>query len=141
MIDIILGGVHKDKRGQIKFFNDFDLKDVRRFYLINNSNLDVIRGWRAHKIEQRWFYPISGSFSFDLVEIDNWEQPDKELNLLNKIICSKDNNILHVPAGFGTAIKALEPDSELLVFGDHPIEHASLDDYTFELDYFVNFRK
>lgn len=138
MIENIQGGIAKDHRGQIRFVNDFDMSEVKRFYIIKNSDLELIRGWRAHRIEQRWFYVLSGSFKFDIVEIDNWEQASKDLAVKTEILKSADNMVLHLSAGYGTAFQALEEGSELLVFSDFGIENAPKDDYTYPLDYFVN---
>ncbi|WP_312482582.1 hypothetical protein [Sphingobacterium multivorum] len=138
MLNIIQGGVAKDHRGQIRFVNDFDMSLVKRFYIIKNLDTELVRGWRAHKIEQRWFYVLSGSFSVDLVKIDNWEVASPDLPVDNMIMPASNLRVLHVPAGYGTAFKAMEPDSELLVYSDFEIEHAANDDHTYPLDYFKN---
>lgn len=137
MIKTIQGGVSKDIRGQIRFVNDFDMSDVKRFYIIKNSDNELIRGWRAHKIEQRWFYVLSGSFSIDLVKIDNWDSASRDLPVDKIVISAADLSVLHVPPGYGTAFRANELDSELLVYADYGIEHAVNDDYTYPLDYFI----
>jgi len=138
MIKEVIGGSAKDHRGQIRFVNDFDMSQVKRFYIIKNADLELIRGWRAHRIEQRWFYVLSGSFSVDIVEIDNWELVSKDLPVEKMVLNLHDNKVLHLSAGYGTAFQALEADSELLVFSDYGIENAPLDDYTYSLDYFIN---
>lgn len=138
MIQEIQGGIAKDERGQIRFVNDLDMTLVKRFYIIKNADAELIRGWRAHRIEQRWFYVISGSFVIDIVAIDNWDEASKDLPVRKEIIDSKENKILHLSAGYATAFQALEADSELLVFSDYPIENAKNDDYTYPLDYFIN---
>ncbi len=138
MLNIIQGGVAKDHRGQIRFVNDFDMSLVKRFYIIKNLDTELVRGWRAHKIEQRWFYVLSGSFSVDLVKIDNWEVASPDLPVDNMIISAANLRVLHVPAGYATAFKALEPESELLVYADYGIEHAVKDDHTYPLEYFKN---
>ena len=140
MFDFLKGGIAKDHRGQIRFVNDFDMKNVKRFYIIKNSDLSLIRGWRAHRIEQRWFYVLKGSFIFSLVHIDNWEKPNKELFINDVVLKSTENQLLHVPKGYGTAFKALENNSEILVFADHYLEHAPFDDYTYEWNYFSNYK-
>lgn len=134
----IQGGIAQDERGQIRFVNDFDMALVKRFYIIKNADTELVRGWRAHQIEQRWFYVLSGAFSVDLIQIDNWEIPSPDLPVQQVILHSADMQVLHVPVGYGTAFKALEPNSELLVFADYGIEHAALDDHTWPLDYFKN---
>jgi len=138
MLDYIKGGIAKDNRGQIRFVNDFDMSLVKRFYIIKNSDTELIRGWRAHRIEQRWFYVLSGSFAIDIVKIDNWDQASQDLPLTKEVLKAEDGRVLHLSAGYATAFQALEPNSELLVFADYGIEHAKHDDYTYPLDYFKN---
>lgn len=138
MFRVITGGVAEDQRGQIRFVNEFNMSLVERFYIIKNKDLELVRGWRAHRIEQRWFYAISGGFSIDLIKIDNWDIPSNDLLVDRVVVHSTNHNILHVPAGYATAIQALEVESELLVFADYPLSHASIDDHTYELKYFKN---
>lgn len=137
-IQWIKGGVAKDGRGQIRFVNGFDMSAVKRFYIIRNSDIELIRGWRGHRIEQRWFYVLSGSFEFNIIKIDNWEAPNENLPVGKLFLRADELSVLHISAGYATAIRATEPNAELLVYGDYGIEHASQDDYTWELDYFIN---
>lgn len=136
-ITSIKGGIAKDERGQIRFVNEFDMSLVKRFYMIKNVNTELVRGWRAHRIEQRWFYVVSGSFKIDIVAIDNWEQPNPLLEIHTEVLTAEDIKVLNVPAGYGTALRALEDDSELLVYADYPVTHTALDDYTWPSNYFV----
>ncbi|WP_400262012.1 WxcM-like domain-containing protein [Sphingobacterium sp. SG20118] len=140
MVKDIQGGVAQDERGQIRFVNDFDMTDIKRFYIIKNIDTSFVRGWRGHRIEQRWLYAISGAFSIDIVKIDDWASPSRGLNVENRIVDSTDLHVLHIAAGYATTIRALEEGSELLVYSDYPVSHAPLDNYTFSLDYFVNRR-
>lgn len=132
----IEGGIARDQRGHIRFVNEFDMSLVKRFYIIKNADTSLVRGWRAHRIEQRWFYVLSGAFSVDVVQIDNWDKPSVDLPVERKLLRAGQMQVLHVPVGFGTAFKADEPDSELLVFADYDIKHAANDDYTWPVDYF-----
>lgn len=138
MIDFIKGGIAKDGRGQIRFVNDFDMSLVKRFYIIKNLDLTLVRGWRAHRIEQRWFYVLSGSFAIDTVKIDNWENASSDLPVERLVLNTDENSVLHLSTGYATAFQALEENSELLVFSDFGIENAPKDDYTYPLDYFIN---
>lgn len=139
-LSFIQGGVAKDERGQIRFVNEFDMSLVRRFYIIKNADTELIRGWRAHRIEQRWFYVLSGSFNVDLVKIDNWENPDPFLPVENVVLQAEHMKVLHVPVGYGTAFTALEANSELLVYADFPLAHAPQDNYLWKSDYFNNLK-
>ncbi|UIR55958.1 WxcM-like domain-containing protein [Sphingobacterium sp. SRCM116780] len=138
MINFITGGIAKDTRGQIRFVNDFDMSLVKRFYIIKNVDLTLVRGWRAHRIEQRWFYLLSGSFVIDIVKIDNWETAAADLSVERLVLKTDENQVLHLSTGYATAFQALEENSELLVFSDYGIENAPKDDYTYPLDYFIN---
>ncbi|WP_286735610.1 MULTISPECIES: WxcM-like domain-containing protein [Sphingobacterium] len=137
-LKFIQGGIAEDERGQIRFVNEFDMSLVKRFYIIKNADTELIRGWRAHRIEQRWFYVLSGSFNVDLVKIDNWDKPDENLSIKNIVLHAMDMKVLHVPAGYGTSFRALTVDSQLLVYADYLVDHAPLDNYTWKSDYFNN---
>lgn len=137
-LTMIQGGIAKDERGAIRFVNDFDMTLVKRFYIIKNADTELIRGWRAHRIEQRWFYVLSGGFQVDLVKIDDWESPDPLLPVVKLQLKAAEMQVLHVPAGYGTAFRALEPESEILVYADYPLSHAPMDDHIWVADYFKN---
>ena len=109
MIDFIQGGIAKDHRGQIRFVNDFDMSQVKRFYIIKNTDLELIRGWRAHRMEQRWFYVLSGKFSVDVVQIDDWSQASPDLSVEKIILDNTENRVLHLSAGYGTCLLYTSP--------------------------------
>lgn len=134
---IITGGLAKDIRGQIRFVNDFDMSMVKRFYIIQNADTNLVRGWRGHQIEQRWFYVLSGAFELDLIQIDDWISPSKDLVVEHLTIKNTDMNVIHIPAGYATAFRALEAGSELLVYANYDINHSALDDHTWPIDYFT----
>ncbi|HWK99309.1 MAG TPA: WxcM-like domain-containing protein [Parapedobacter sp.] len=136
-VTITQGGIAEDHRGSIRFVNDFDMTVVKRFYIIENKDAETIRGWRAHRIEQRWFYVLDGAFSMKTVKIDNWDEPSQELPVEETTLRHEDQRVIHMPVGYGTAFQALESGSRLLVFADYGIEHAKNDDYTYALTYFV----
>lgn len=138
-VETITGGVAKDERGQIRFVNDFDMTQIKRFYIIKNSNAHVVRGWRGHRTEQRWFYVLSGGFYIDIVEIDDWDIPSRNLSVEKHILKVSDQQVLYVPAGYATAFQALKEDSELLVFADHGIENVKNDDFIWPADYFLKY--
>ncbi len=137
-IGITQGGIAEDHRGNIRFVNDFDMAAVKRFYIIENKDTETVRGWRAHRLEQRWFFVLEGAFSMKTVKIDDWNGPSRQLPVEETIVQSGDQRVVHVPTGYGIAFRALEPGSRLLVFADYGIAHAKNDDYTYPVDYFVD---
>ena len=134
---IIKGNSFNDIRGTINFNNSFDASEIKRIYLINNSSIDFLRGWQGHQIEQRWFSVLHGSFCIKLIKIDNWELPSKNLECLEFSICNKTLDVLYVPKGYVSCIKAIEKDSKLLVMADYKLGEIE-DEHRFEFNYFSN---
>jgi dTDP-4-dehydrorhamnose 3,5-epimerase len=135
--EIIQGGTHNDARGKLTFFNDFNLKEVKRFYVIEHPDIEVVRAWQGHKIEQKWFYVLGGSFKVILLQPDHWEDPSETLPLNEFILKAADNQVLHIPGGFVNGFKALESNSKMMVFSDFSIEEAGSDDWRFEKEKWV----
>lgn len=138
---LIDGGIFKDERGKLRFVNDFDFSDVKRFYIIENNSVDVIRAWQGHKIERKFFYVVLGSFLICAVKIDDWDNPSATLRVEKYILNDRKSQILMIPAGYANGIKALEPNSKLLVFSSQTLEDAKNDDYRFEKDMWYDWNK
>jgi dTDP-4-dehydrorhamnose 3,5-epimerase-like enzyme len=132
---IINGGCHTDVRGKLFFNNSFDATAIKRIYLIENKEITFVRGWQGHRIEQRWFSVLQGSFKIELIAIDNWEPPSKDLKSLSFIVNAETLDVLHVPPGYVSSIQALEKGAKLLVMADYLLG-AIQDEYRFEIDYF-----
>jgi len=138
MVEIIQGGRHLDGRGMLDYVNDFDMSQVKRMYFITHPDPSVKRGWRGHKLEQRWFFVVKGSFEINLVKIDNWTSPDRDLPIETYLLSADNPQVIHVPIGYASGFKALEPDSRFMVYADTGIEAAKLDDYQYPVDHFNN---
>lgn len=140
-IEIIEGGVFQDARGRINTINDFHFEDVCRSYMIKNSSTNIIRGWNGHKYERKWFYCIKGAFALGLVEIDDWETPSTDLEA--QVFCLDENKskLICVPAGFANCMKALEDDSIMIVYSDKTLEEASVDNWKYDSNLWVDWSK
>ncbi|TDG37722.1 sugar epimerase [Pedobacter changchengzhani] len=136
-VNIIHGGQLVDGRGKLTFINDFDMKEVRRFYTIEHYDVETQRGWRAHRIEQRWFHVCKGVFKVKLVRVDDWIKPNRKLTQTCYTLNAEQNEVLHISAGYAISLQALEGNSKMIVFADYGIEHAQNDDHLFPLDYFL----
>ena len=132
---IIKGNSFTDIRGTISFNNSFDASEIKRMYIIQNSSINIIRGWQGHKVEQRWFSAVQGEFEIHLIEVDNWETPSKDLQSIKYNLNSDKMNVLHVPPGCVSRIRSKEPASKLLVMSNYGIEEIN-DEYRYENDYF-----
>ena len=133
--EIIKGGRHTDSRGTLFYNNDFDASGVKRIYVIENENTDFIRGWQGHQIEQRWFSVICGSFMIELIAINDWDNPSKDLERFSFIVDAETLDVLHVPSGYVSSIQSLEEGAKLLVMANYLLG-AIQDEYRFDIDYF-----
>lgn len=132
---IIKGNSFSDDRGKITFNNEFNAVEVKRIYFIENHNLDFIRGWQGHQIEQRWFICVKGAFEIKVIKIDNWENPSNDLQALVYQINADNSDVLHVPKGYITCIQALEDESKLMAMSDYLLGEIK-DEYRFDMQYF-----
>lgn len=132
---LIKGGKFQDERGIVKFNNNFNALGIKRVYTIENNSTDLVRAWQGHKIEQRWFSAVVGSFKIILIRIDNWENPSKNLPSFEFILHSHELDILHIPGGYVSSIRSLEVNSKLLLFADYQLGEIQ-DEYRFALNYF-----
>lgn len=132
---LIQGGCYSDERGSIKYNNEFNISDIKRIYTIENKNTIFIRAWQGHKIERRWFSAIQGSFEIKLIKIDNWEKPNKKQKVNMFVLEAARLDVLCVPKGYLSSIKANEKDSKLLAMSDYSLGEIE-DEYRFENDYF-----
>ncbi len=132
---IIKGNSFSDDRGKITFNNEFNAVEVKRIYFIENHNLDFIRGWQGHQIEQRWFICVKGAFEIKVIKIDNWENPSNDLHDIVYQINAVNSDVLHVPKGHITSIQALEEESKLMAMSDYLLGEIK-DEYRFDMQYF-----
>lgn len=134
---LIKGDSHSDIRGTIQYNNIFDASFIKRIYTIQNTSTSFIRAWQGHKIEQRWFSAVIGSFSIRLIEIDNWSHPSQDLKPKTFIVTAESLDVLHVPPGYISSIQSLEPNSKLIAMSDYLLGEIQ-DENKYEPDYFKN---
>lgn len=132
-ITVYSGGEHIDNRGMVRFFNDFSLEEIVRFYEIYPISGQP-RGWQAHKAERKWFYCKSGTIIVNLVKLDNFDQPSPRLELQEFELNADKPKILAVPCGYASAFLAREPGASLMVYSNFPLEASQKDDYRFPLE-------
>jgi dTDP-4-dehydrorhamnose 3,5-epimerase len=134
-VQIIEGARFEDHRGSVSFVNDFKFEGIERFYMITNSDEIPLRAWQGHKLDQKNFYCVAGSFKIGFVKIDNWENPSKNLKVGTVVLSCFESRVLHIPGGFANAIVALEKDSKLISFSTLPLNNVKEDDVRYPSDY------
>lgn len=136
--NIIRGGNFADQRGIMRFVNDFRFNDVKRFYFIKHSDTAIVRAWQGHQFEKKYFYPISGSFIVAWVKIDDFNNPSRDLIPEYHILSATASEIISVPKGYANGLKALEPNSEILIFSDMSLEESVNEKIRFPADWWMD---
>ena len=131
-VNLIKGAIFSDERGSVSFMNDFKFNEIERFYIIENSDLHPLRAWQGHKLDNKNFYCIAGSFQVSYVKVDDWENPSLSLKVESVILTVKNSIILKIPAGYANAIKSLEKGSRLMSFSTLPLEKVKEDDIRYD---------
>lgn len=145
-IKIIDAGRSYDDRGDIAYCNEFNIieKKIKRFYLINNNNINFVRAWHGHKKEEKFLFVIQGSFKICAVKIDNWKNPSKSLSVKKFVISSNSPKILYIPGGYAHGIQNLRDNSKILVFTTFSLKQSAKDDFRFQsnlwYDWNIKFR-
>ena len=131
-IKLINGALAVDDRGEVGFVNDFDFKDVKRFYFIKNHKVSYVRAWHGHKKEAKYFSVTCGSAMICAVKIDNWGNPSKNLNVEKFVLSEKKPSILYIPSGYAQGMMTLEPGTTITIYSTTTLEESKGDDYRFD---------
>jgi len=134
-LEIIKAGIAVDDRGQIQFCNEFDMKEVQRFYIVSNHQSQFVRAWHGHKKECKYAFVVSGAAVFAAVRIDNWDNPSRDIPVERFVLSEKNPRLLKIPAGFANGFKTLMPDTKVMFFSTSTLGQSSDDDFRFEYDY------
>jgi len=126
------GRQHTDARGKISFINDCNLTRVKRFYIIEPADTEVVRAWQAHQHEEKWFYVMEGSFKILLVKPNDWKNPSPHLPFEEYILPASQTQILYAPGGYANGFQALESKSKIMVFSSFTAEESMKDDFRFD---------
>ena len=125
---LIEGGVFCDDRGYISFVNDFDFKDVKRFYVLQDHEVGFVRAWHGHLKESEYVFVVSGSVMVGTVRIDSSEEPTKHF------LTGRKPAILHIPPGFANGTMTLEPNTIVLFLSTSMLGASEGDEVRFDYD-------
>lgn len=132
---IIECGEAVDQRGKVSFANGFDFDQIKRFYIVENSQVGLIRAWHAHKHESKYAFVLKGEAIIAAVAVDNWEKPSKEAKVHRFHISGKKPCILYVPAGYANGFISLAPETQIMFFSTSTIDQSKQDDYRYDPRY------
>lgn len=129
------GGLSVDDRGTVSFVNDFDFKNVKRFYVVENHKQGFIRAWHGHKNESKYVFVVKGSAVVAAVKIDNWENPSKNLQVNRFTLSEKTPSVLFIPAGYANGFMSLSEDAKLIFYSTSELKDSLNDDIRFDAHY------
>ena len=125
---VINGGIHVDVRGMLRFCNDFDMSEVKRFYTISNRAEQPMRGWIGHRRETKWFFPLRGQTIIDVEPMDYSRVGHPEGVWLKTYTLSAEvPSVLKVPPANWFRIKQCG-NAEVMVFSDCKLGEFEDDD-------------
>ena len=125
----IIGGIHVDKRGVLRFCNEFDMGAIKRFYTIANSAECPVRGWIGHKRETKWFFPLKGTTTITVepMDVDVLAAKNAEDAKGVFVLAEEKPSVLKVPPGNWFYIKQ-DGNSEVMVFSNCKVGEYENDD-------------
>lgn len=132
---LLEGDIRTDERGTVRFVNAFDFHDVKRFYVVENSDTHPIRAFHGHKEEGKYVYVASGSALLCAVYVDNFDTPSKKTVVERYMLSDKKNQILSIPPHFANGWKALEVNTKVIFFSTSTLTASLNDDFRFPYDY------
>lgn len=127
---MIVGGIHADARGVLRFCNDFDMSTVKRFYTIANSAECPVRGWIGHRKETKWFFPLKGTTTVTVEPMDGetLAAKDAEVAKSSVVLAADKPSVLKVEPGNWFCIKQ-DGNAEVMVFSDCKVGEFENDDF------------
>lgn len=128
---ILSGGLATDDRGTLRFANDFDLSQYKRFYIISNHQQGFVRAWHGHKQEAKAFMVTQGAAIVAAVKIDDWDNPDATTEVTRAVLAGDKPSLFIIPPGFANGSMSLTADASILVFSSLPLTDAAGDDFRF----------
>jgi dTDP-4-dehydrorhamnose 3,5-epimerase len=121
------GDISVDDRGRVSYINDFDFKDVKRFYMVENHEKGFIRAWHGHKNEGKYVYVVSGTALVGVVNL-------KSESIYRYVFSADKPTILYVPPNHANGFMTLTDDAKLLFFSTSTLEDSLGDDIRFNWD-------
>lgn len=127
MAYLLTGDMAIDDRGKVKFVNDFNFKDIKRFYQVENHQKGFIRAWHGHKTENKYIYVASGSALVGVVNLAS--------NEVERFVLSGEKPmILWAPPNSANGFMNLEDNTIVFFFSSHTLAESAKDDIRFPYD-------
>jgi dTDP-4-dehydrorhamnose 3,5-epimerase-like enzyme len=124
---LIKGDLSVDDRGTVTFVNDFDFKDVKRFYVVENHSKGFVRAWHGHKKEGKYIFVVQGSVIMAYVPLGGFNEDVERV-----VLSSSNPAILYIPPGHANGFKTLTDDAKVIFYSTSTLEDSMKDDIRFD---------
>ena len=125
---------NSDHRGTVSFTNELDLSKAVRTYKVTNKQIKTVRAWHGHQIEEKWIIVEEGEFLVCAVEIENFQNPNKEQKIF-EFNMTPNEGVLFIPKNYANGAMNLTANNTIRYFSSLPLEESIDDDYRFESDF------
>jgi len=129
------GDLAVDDRGALQFVNDFSFENVKRFYQVENYDVNVIRAFHGHKKEGKYVYVPAGAAIVCAVAINDFDNPERFVKVERFILSDKKPEIVFIPPMYANGFKTLEKNTKIIFFSTSTLEESKGDDFRFPFDY------
>lgn len=119
---LLKGDLAVDDRGKVSFVNDFNFKNVKRFYIVENHTKGFVRAWHGHKHEDKYVLVTRGAALVLVVPLEGVFKMDRY------VLSSDKPQILHIPAGNYNGFKTLTDDTQVMFFSSATLAESMDDD-------------
>ncbi|PIZ00990.1 sugar epimerase [bacterium (Candidatus Gribaldobacteria) CG_4_10_14_0_8_um_filter_33_9] len=149
MISLFKGEIAADDRGTVKFVNDFNFVDVKRFYQVENHRKGYIRAWHAHAGEGKYVFVSAGAALIGSVELSptELEKIRRKLAKTNfymdevssssirgDVLCEEIPKVLWIPPYHANGAMTLRENTKIIYFSTATLEESKGDDIRFPYD-------
>lgn len=111
------------------------MEGIKRFYVVSNHTPGFIRAWHYHDREEKYVFPVSGTAVLAAVEIDDKENPSKDLAIHRFVLSAEKPAILHIPAGFAHGSLTITAHTRLVFFSTSTLQESKEDDIRYPSHY------
>jgi dTDP-4-dehydrorhamnose 3,5-epimerase len=134
-VELINGGLAVDDRGTVSFVNGFNFEGIKRFYIVENHKQNFVRAWHAHKKEAKYVQVIKGSALICAVKIDDFSNPNLNIEVERFVLSEKSPSVLYIPEGFANGFMSLTDDAKLIFYSTSSLEESKDDDFRYDSNY------
>ena len=134
---LITGNLATDDRGILRFVNEFNFENVKRFYMVENHVVGFIRAWHAHRHEAKYVFVVEGAALVAAVRVpvDELVPSIEVADLTRYVLSAAKPSVLYIPPGFANGFKTLTADTKVMFFSTATIAESLNDDIRWPASY------